>query len=444
MAILASALVTLPAALSADVAVNIVNTADQGPLNTPRPSNPEGDASVPAALGATGATPHDTTLSPQLVHNAGNQTALSNGLGTTSSGQMANLPRGPLGIPGVVLDAYLHAQNVLGVSEPGCHLPWWLLAGIGKIESSQAENGEVDTNGTTLRPILGPELNGGNGFAALPAINGGQWTGDAVWQRAVGPMQFLPSTWLEWGNGGNPNNVYDAALAAGRYLCADGRDLSQPAQQAAAVFSYNHSDSYVQIVLVWANAYRNGVTPLPETSVVPQGPQRFGTKPRLPQGGGGGGVIQVGDGPGKTTTTAPGKKPTGTGTGTGTTTTGPGSSTITTLPTGSGSPTSPTSPTSVPPSTSSAPPTTTLPACPRRPTCRRTPRPARPRRLRRRTARPRPLRRPRRPPRPLPPRPLTAPPRNLGWSCCRAEEGGWPASPPSTVERTRSACWWPT
>src|ERR1700753_3749126 len=100
MAILASALVTLPAALSADVAVNFVNTADQGPLNVPRPNNPNGDASIPSALGATGASPHDTTLSPQLVHNAGNQTALSQGLGlnTGSSGQMANLPRGPLGI----------------------------------------------------------------------------------------------------------------------------------------------------------------------------------------------------------------------------------------------------------------------------------------------------------------------------------------------------------
>jgi hypothetical protein len=360
MAILASALVTLPAALSADVAVNIVNTADQGPLNTPRPGTPEGDASVPAALGATGATPHDTTLSPQLVHNAGNQTALSTG---SNGGQIANLPRGPLGIPGVVLDAYLHAQNVLGVSEPGCHLPWWLLAGIGKIESSQAENGEVDTNGTTLRPILGPELNGGNGFAALPAINGGEWTGDPVWQRAVGPMQFLPSTWLEWGNGGNPNNVYDAALAAGRYLCADGRDLSQPAQQAAAVFSYNHSDSYVQIVLVWANAYRNGVTPLPETSVVPQGPQRFGTKPVLPQGGDG--VTQVGDGPSKTTGTAPGKKPTGTGTGTGTSpTTGPGGSTLGPSPTtGTGTPsqTFTLNPTTAPPTTTT---TTPLPPCP--------------------------------------------------------------------------------
>ncbi|HEX5402354.1 MAG TPA: lytic murein transglycosylase [Pseudonocardiaceae bacterium] len=362
MAMLASALVTLPAALSADVAVNFVTAADQGPLNVPRSNGPQGDSSVPAALGATGATPHDTTLSPQLVHNAGNSTALSQGLSTGSNGQPANLPNGPLGIPGVVLDAYLHAQQVLGVSEPNCHLPWWLLAGIGKIESGQAEGGEVDSNGTTFRPILGPELNGSNGFAALPAILGGRWTGDPVWQRAVGPMQFLPSTWLQWGNGGNPNNVYDASLAAGRYLCAGGRDLSQPAQQAAAVFSYNHSDHYVQIVLVWANAYRSGVHPLPETPVAPQGPRQVG-HPVIPQGG----STQVVSNPtGKPAgATPPGStsKPSGS---TGSTT-GTSMPTLTTSP-GGGRP-SPTYTLNPPPSTSpsTTPPlatTTTLPPCP--------------------------------------------------------------------------------
>jgi hypothetical protein len=358
MAILASALVTLPVALSADVAVGYVNAADQGPLNTQQPGAPRPNPLIPSTLGATGATPHDTTLSPQLVHNAGNTTALSTG---ANGGQLANLPRGPLGIPGVVLDAYLHAQNVLGVSEPGCHLPWWLLAGIGHIESSQAENGEVDTNGTTLRPILGPELNGGNGFAALPAINGGEWTGDPVWQRAVGPMQFLPSTWLEWGNGGNPNNVYDAALAAGRYLCADSRDLSQPAQQAAAVFSYNHSDSYVQVVLVWANAYRNGVTPLPETRATPEGPQPFGHP--VGSQGGGGSTPPVDNGGGKQPTTPPG------------TTTGTRSPTKTSAPTSTTS--RPGTASSAPPTTtgtSTTPPTTTT-TCPTVPTSTTSPAP---------------------------------------------------------------------
>jgi len=325
MAIVASAIVTLPAAFSSAAASNLVNTADNAPLDTPSAG---AFPPVPSELGATGSTPHDTTLSPQLIHDAGNPAALA-----TGAGPRANLPSGPLGIPGVVLDAYLKAQQVLATQQPNCHLPWWLLAGIGKIESGQAENGEVDAAGNTLRPILGPELNGQHGYAALPAILGGRWTGDPVWQRAVGPMQFLPSTWLEWGGGGNPNNVYDADVAAGKYLCNGGRDLSVPAQQAAAVFSYNHSDSYVQIVLIWANAYRNGVIPLPEIAVPPQGP--------VPPG-----------------TTVPPPDNTGTDTTTGTSTTPPPTSSIK-PPTSSTVP-----PTTIPPTTD--PPTTppTTPTCP--------------------------------------------------------------------------------
>ncbi|HEX5115901.1 MAG TPA: lytic murein transglycosylase [Pseudonocardiaceae bacterium] len=339
LAILASALVTLPVALSADVAVNLVsNTAQQGPLAATRtfPVDP----TVPSDLGATGTQPHNTSLSPQILHNAGNESALA-----TGAGPRADLPSGPLGIPGVVLDAYLHAQNVMKVENPGCKLPWWLLAGIGKIESNQAENGEVDANGTTLRPILGPVLNGSNGFANLPIANGG-------FQRAQGPMQFIPSTWAVWGRGGNINNVYDSALAAGRYLCSGGGDLSQPADQATAVFSYNHSNSYVQIVLLWANAYRHGVTPLPETPVAPETPGSPDTT--FPSRSG---VLPVGQ-TGGTKPSKPGTKPAGSGTapdGTGSTAPGSSSSPAGTSPTPTGS--------SAPPSSSSTSPTTPAPTC---------------------------------------------------------------------------------
>ena len=202
----------------------------------------------PSAYGATGRAPQDKQLSPQAVTNA-----------LAVNAQQASLPSGPLGIPGVVLDAYLKAERAMAVQQPSCHLPWWLLAGIGKIESNQAGNGYVDTYGTTLRPILGPVLDGSNGFAAIPATSG--------WARAQGPMQFLPSSWVRYGGGGDINNIYDAALAAGRYLCSSGLDLSVPANQAAAVFSYNHSNAYVQSVLTWAYAYQRGVTPVAQTPV---------------------------------------------------------------------------------------------------------------------------------------------------------------------------------
>jgi membrane-bound lytic murein transglycosylase B len=203
-------------------------------------------------------------LNAEIVADAGDPAKLADGVGS-----MASLPSGPLGIPGPALDAYLRAQKVLATTDPGCHLSWSLLASIGRIESNHARGGNVDASGRTSNPILGPVLNG-NGFAGIRDTDGGRWDGDTVWDRAVGPMQFIPSTWARWAADGNgdgitdPNNIYDATIGAGRYLCS-GRDLADPGQRAAAVFSYNHSDSYVRTVLIWADSYAKGVTPLAVT-----------------------------------------------------------------------------------------------------------------------------------------------------------------------------------
>ncbi|MDT8913141.1 lytic transglycosylase domain-containing protein [Amycolatopsis sp. PS_44_ISF1] len=171
------------------------------------------------------------------------------------------------GIPATVLDAYRSAQQRSLSLQPGCHLPVTLLAAIGQVESGQARGGQVDAAGTTLRPILGPVLDGG-AFAAVPDTDGGRWDGDPVWDRAVGPLQFIPGTWARWASDGNgdaissPHNVYDAGLAAARYLCA-GRDLATPGGLTAAILSYNHSVSYLNLVRAWMNAYSAGLTSLP-------------------------------------------------------------------------------------------------------------------------------------------------------------------------------------
>jgi membrane-bound lytic murein transglycosylase B len=181
------------------------------------------------------------------------------------------LPAGPLGIPGVMLDAYQRAERVMEQLQPSCHLSWATLAGIGKVESGHASGGRVDAAGNTLGPILGPQLDGSLDNAAIADTDRGTLDSDSGWDRAVGPMQFIPTSWRVYGTG-NPNNIYDSTIAAGRYLCAGNADLSDPAQEAVAIYRYNHSATYVGNVLRWEQGYLTGVVPTPsEQGFVPQG-----------------------------------------------------------------------------------------------------------------------------------------------------------------------------
>ncbi|WP_326583538.1 lytic transglycosylase domain-containing protein [Streptomyces sp. NBC_00481] len=185
------------------------------------------------------------------------------------------------GIPATVLDAYKKAEASLRESKPGCNLPWQLLAAIGKVESGQARGGRVDAEGTTIGKILGPQLNG-NGFANISDTDNGAYDGDSRHDRAVGPMQFIPSTW-EWAaRDGNddgakdPNNIYDAALAAGNYLCRFDWDLSNSANLRSAILSYNNSTEYYNTVMSWLEHYRKGTHEIPDGT---------GSLPETPSGG---------------------------------------------------------------------------------------------------------------------------------------------------------------
>lgn len=169
-----------------------------------------------------------------------------------------------------MLAAYHRAEREMAQTEPGCHLSWSTLAGIGHVESGHADGGWVDAAGNTLGPILGPQLDGSLDTVAIADTDRGTLDADLGWDRAVGPMQFIPTSWRVYG-AGNPNNIYDSTLAAGRYLCAGGADLSDPAQEAVAVYRYNHSMTYVSDVLLWAHGYLTGVVPTPsEQGPVPQ------------------------------------------------------------------------------------------------------------------------------------------------------------------------------
>ncbi|MFC8093587.1 lytic transglycosylase domain-containing protein [Streptomyces sp. NPDC057301] len=170
-------------------------------------------------------------------------------------------------LPATVYKAYVEAESRVDRSQQSCGLRWPMLAGIGQVESGQAHGGALTTDGDTVEPIVGPALDG-KGVGAVADTDDGRLDGDTRWDRAVGPMQFIPGTWAVWGTDGNddgtasPHNMYDAALSAGRYLCAANPDLSDRRQLRTAILTYNRSGSYADTVLAWID-YFSG-TPAPE------------------------------------------------------------------------------------------------------------------------------------------------------------------------------------
>ena len=157
-------------------------------------------------------------------------------------------------IPRMVLDAYQRAA--LAVQAQGCHLAWWGLAGIGRVESDhgRAEHAHLAANGDLVPHIVGVPLTGQGGTALVQDSSGG-------FAQAEGPMQFIPSTWAKWGRDGNGDgvkdldNIYDAALGAAAYLCATTHELETDLGLLAAYFSYNHSTDYATEVLAYAKSY---------------------------------------------------------------------------------------------------------------------------------------------------------------------------------------------
>ncbi|QIM17052.1 transglycosylase SLT domain-containing protein [Leucobacter insecticola] len=169
---------------------------------------------------------------------------------------------GRTGIPARALAAYAGAAIQVAAEAPGCSLGWNTLAGIGHVESEHGTIGgaHIDAAGNAVPVIIGIALDGRT-TDAIPDTDGGTLDGDSVWDHAVGPMQFIPSTWATWGADGNgdgaknPQNIDDSALAAARYLCDVGGDLSRPERWIAAVAAYNNTVEYNNRVAEAASHY---------------------------------------------------------------------------------------------------------------------------------------------------------------------------------------------
>ncbi|MFE9024361.1 NlpC/P60 family protein [Streptomyces sp. NPDC007808] len=168
-------------------------------------------------------------------------------------------------IPPRMLTAYKKAAAQIGKHVPQCRgMRWPILAGIAKVESNHAVGRNIAAGGDIRPKIYGVLLNGsgaGGNTTVFPDTDNGRWDGTANGERAVGPFQFLPSTWEGVGKdasgdkSADPHNADDAALGAAVYLCGTGRDLTKQSQLKAAFFQYNRSRQYVAGVLGWVEQY---------------------------------------------------------------------------------------------------------------------------------------------------------------------------------------------
>src|SRR5690349_5512888 len=150
--------------------------------------------------------------------NAGGEnekgTAKNGGTEAPPPGPLVPTACGPVAIPAYLGPIYQAAAQAYDLGPAGPSI----LAAINEIESGFGQN-------------LGPSSAGAEGW-----------------------MQFMPSTWAEYGVDANndgtkdPNNPNDAIFAAARYLRAAG----MPEDPEGAVFSYNHADWYVSEVMARA------------------------------------------------------------------------------------------------------------------------------------------------------------------------------------------------
>ena len=197
------------------------STTTTGTSSTPLPSGTS-TGEQPSSHGGKQKPKHKKTAKKKPGAPAPN---LPNGKGVPSATNPTyslSLPGpAPIGVPNFFIDSFRIPPFLIPIYQAAgieYQIPWQVLAGINEIETDYGRNLSVSSAG------------------------------------AVGWMQFLPSTWKEWGVDANgdgvadPYNPVDAIFTAARYLHAAGAS----GNLTKAVFAYNHASWYVQSVLLRA------------------------------------------------------------------------------------------------------------------------------------------------------------------------------------------------
>ncbi|WP_202565871.1 lytic murein transglycosylase [Agreia sp. COWG] len=186
------------------------------------------------------------------------------GLPTLIDADWAGRTAEATGIPRRAMLAYGGAAVYVANQNPSCNLGWNTLAGIGEMESHHGTifDGAIEDDGLVTPPIYGIALDGADTHT-IPDSDKGAIDGDPEWDRAVGPLQFIPDSWQNWGTDGSgdgavdPHNFDDAVLATANYLCHAGGDLSLDDNWRAAIAAYNDAAPYAEGVAEYAIRYSN-------------------------------------------------------------------------------------------------------------------------------------------------------------------------------------------
>jgi membrane-bound lytic murein transglycosylase B len=193
------------------------------------------------------------------------------GAGALAAYALGQSDLGPLfggRIPLVAYDAYRSASRSAPTITDSCEVDWAVVAGIAQVES---RHGRIDpdhrltSDGDVEPPIRGRPLDGTSGTQTIADSDNGELDGDSTWDRAMGPLQFIPTTWRELGRDGNadgetdPDNLYDSALTAVAHLCLrEPGNYSDRGELRRALIAYNASGRYADDVLRWVDRYRTG------------------------------------------------------------------------------------------------------------------------------------------------------------------------------------------